>query len=60
MTSKERYKANKEILRQMAINYLLEPQKNQSWEDVARITEYFYTMGKKYGLVKEFRENGII
>lgn len=59
MTSKERYKANKEILRQTAINYQLTPQ-SQSYEDIARYSNYFYKMGKRYGLIKEFRENGII
>ena len=59
MTSKERYKAKKEGLRQMAIIYQT-TQKDQSWGDIARITEYFYTFGKRYGLIKEFRENGII
>jgi hypothetical protein len=30
-----------------------------SWGEIATITNYFYTMGKRYGLLKEFRENGI-
>ena len=59
MTPKERYKTNKEILRQMAINYLLTPMA-KSWQEVANYTNYFYKMGKRYGLIKEFRENGII
>jgi len=28
--------------------------------DVADITAYFTKLGKRYGLLKEFRENGII
>lgn len=32
----------------------------KSWGEVAEKTNYFETQAKKYGLVKEFRENGII
>lgn len=31
-----------------------------SWYDVSAIGEYFSRYGKRYGLLKEFRENGII
>lgn len=31
-----------------------------SYDDLAHYTEYFEKMAKKYGLVKEFKENGII
>lgn len=31
-----------------------------SWYDLANIDEYFSRYGKRYGLLKEFRENGII
>ena len=30
-----------------------------SWGEIATITDYFYKIGKQYGLLKEFRENGI-
>lgn len=31
-----------------------------SWEEFARVTEWFTRMGKRYGLLEEFRENAII
>ena len=31
-----------------------------SWGDLAYFSNYFETLGKRYGLLKEFRENGII
>lgn len=30
-----------------------------SWEGYAMVCDYFYKLGKRYGLLKEFRENGI-
>ncbi len=30
-----------------------------SWYELSRITAWFYTMGKRYGLLKDFRENAI-
>lgn len=31
-----------------------------TWEDMAEFGAYFEKMGKRYGLLKELRENGII
>ena len=31
-----------------------------SWSELADACQRFYTLGKRYGLLKEFRENGII
>lgn len=31
-----------------------------TWQDLAEWGEYFSKLGKRYGLIKEFRENGII
>lgn len=31
----------------------------QDWEDCAIWNEYFTKMGRRYGLLKEFHENGI-
>lgn len=31
-----------------------------SYDDLAHYGEYFVKMAKRYGLVKEFKENGII
>ena len=30
-----------------------------SWAEYADHCEYFYKLGKRYGLLKEFRDNGI-
>ena len=30
-----------------------------SYSELAEVGERFYTLGKRYGLLKEFRENGI-
>lgn len=32
----------------------------QSWGEIAESTAYFEKIGKRYGLIKEFKENGII
>ena len=32
----------------------------QSYAELLRDQEYFLTLGKRYGLIKEFKENGII
>ena len=31
-----------------------------SWQEYTTVISWFETMGKRYGLLKEFRENGII
>lgn len=31
-----------------------------SWQYIAEKTSYFYKLAKRYGLIKEFKENGII
>lgn len=31
-----------------------------SWEEIAESQAYFEKIGKRYGLIKEFKENGII
>lgn len=33
---------------------------NYAWSDLAYFCEYFTKLGKRYGLLREFRENGII
>lgn len=32
----------------------------QSYEEIAESLAYFEKIGKRYGLIKEFKENGII
>jgi hypothetical protein len=31
-----------------------------SWGEIAKYNQYFMTLGKKFKLTKEFKENGII
>jgi len=54
------YKDRKEYLRELAIKWQLEFS-NLSWSygELAEIENYFYKNGKKYGLLKEFKENCI-
>lgn len=54
------YKELKENARQTAIEW----QKSDgdfpySYEGIGILQDYFYRLGKRYGLLKEFRENGI-
>jgi hypothetical protein len=35
-------------------------EKSLSYSELAEWSEYFYKLGRKFGLVREFRENGII
>ena len=53
------YADKKEQLRQEAINYQLS-EEPMYLSEIAERTAYFAKMGKRYGLLKEFRENGII
>ena len=55
-----KYYERKEEIRQQAIDWQLDfSNHNYSWSELAEFTDYFYKMGKRYGLLKEFRENGI-
>ena len=60
------YKCNKYQIkryetRQEAIEWQQEfEQKQYSYNELANFHDYFYKKGKRYGLLKEFRENGII
>lgn len=56
-----RYQQQKSTAREHAIAWQTEfSQHNYSYEELAEATEYFYKIGKKYGLMTEFRNNGII
>ena len=35
-------------------------EKQYSYSELYEISNYFYKLAKRYGLIKEFRENGII
>lgn len=55
------YKERKEEIRDEAIDFQFEfEENNYSYGELAWYTRYFTIMGKRYGLLKEFRENGII
>lgn len=55
------YQERKEIARQEAIDWQIDfGNHNYSWGEIAQFSNHFYKCGKRYGLLKEFRENGII
>ena len=52
---------NKEEARQEAIRIQEEiSNKDLSYSEIIAIQNYLYNLGKKYGLIKEFKENGLI
>ena len=54
------YNLLKEAARNAAIEWqLTSSDEPMSYSELAEIGERFYTLGKRYGLLKEFRENGI-
>ena len=54
------YQKRKEAIRQEAIDWQLEASEIiYSYEGLVMVGDYFYKMGKRYGLLREFRENGI-
>ena len=54
------YAKRKENARQIAIDWQLnESDYPYSYGGLAILTNYFYRLGKRYGLLKEFRMNGI-
>ena len=54
------YESRKDNARNLAIMYQLEwAWLPWSYGELAEITNYFYKVGKRYGLIKEFKDNGI-
>ena len=54
------YQKRKAEVRQQAIDWQLDfINHNYSWGELAMWGDYFHTLGKRYGLLKEFHENGI-
>lgn len=54
------YNRLKETARTEAFEWQLTSGDNPvSYSELADVGERFYTLGKRYGLLKEFRENGI-
>lgn len=55
------YYIGKEQARQKAIEWqLTQCDKPISWGEVAYWCDLFYKLAKRFGLVREFKENGII
>lgn len=55
------YEHNKNRIRSKAINWQADfNNHNYSYGELIDIQSYFKKMGKRYGLLKEFEENGII
>lgn len=54
------YMEKKNQIRNEAIDWQHNfPDQDYSWQDIAEWQDYFYRKGKRYGLLTEFRENGI-
>ena len=57
----ETYEQKKEDLKQKAIEFQNTWQVvSWSYSEITEISDFFYKNGKRYGLLREFRENGII
>ena len=55
-----KYQEQKERVRNEAIEWQYDfCNHDYSWGELAYFEDYFYSMGKRYGLLTEFRENGI-
>lgn len=54
------YQQGKERARDCAIEWQLDyDNHNYSYGELAEFCEYFRRLGKRYGLLREFHENGI-
>lgn len=61
MKTTNKYQAGKERAREEAINWQLSfGEHTYTWSDLAETSEHFERLGKRYGLIREFRENAII
>ena len=55
-----KYREVKERARQKAIDWQLEDgDYPYSYEGLSIVGDFFYKLGKRFGLLREFRENGI-
>lgn len=58
--AKRTYSQQKEAARQMAVEWQLEFQNRQMYySDLHEAGDRFERIGRRYGLLREFRENGI-
>lgn len=61
MAKVNRYQRGKEKAREEALNWQTDvAEKSLSWWDVAHMGYYFEKLAKRFGLIREFRENCII
>ena len=59
-TTKITYEIKKEMARQEAIDWQNDLfRDNRSYEEMREAAEHFEKLGRRYGLLREFRENGI-
>ena len=55
------YQKRKEAVRQEAIDWQLEQsEKSSSYMEIAEQSNHFENLGRRYGLLTEFRVNGIL
>lgn len=55
------YSKKKEQVRQEAIEWQYNiAEQNYSYSDLVYWYQHFYRLGRRYGLLREFRENGIV
>ena len=55
-----KYQKQKEAARQHAIEWQLENgERNMYMSELAEVGEYFARLGRRFGLLREFRENAI-
>lgn len=59
MKAKKSYNELKADARARAIDWQ-NSQEPQSWGEIAETCDYFERLGRRYGLLREFRENAII
>ena len=59
--TKTTYARKKASARQEAIDWQIDfSNHNYSYRELAESAEHFEKLGRRYGLLKEFRENGIL
>ena len=60
MKTKKTYQERKQDARNIVLQWMEEERETiYSWEGYIILSAYFRRLGKAYGLLKEFRENGI-
>ena len=56
-----KYMEKKEAARNEAINWMITTASDSmSWSEFADHMDHFIVIGRRYGLIREFHENGII